>query len=91
MKNKNYLPFFILTFLVIISIFFSISVLLSITPAGLGIRESFVGFSSEILGLNFGKGVIAAAIDRIIIIVLIIILAPIFSYILSKKVKKSYF
>jgi len=73
---------------IFISIFFSISVLLSITPAGLGIRESFVGFSSQIIGLNFDKGVIAATIDRIIIIVLIIILAPIFTYFLSKKSKK---
>ncbi len=71
-----------------VSIFFSMSVLLSITPAGLGIRESFVGISSQIIGLNFDKGVIATSIDRIIIIILIIFLGPLFSYILSRKNKK---
>ncbi|MFH1868843.1 MAG: lysylphosphatidylglycerol synthase transmembrane domain-containing protein [Candidatus Omnitrophota bacterium] len=58
------------------------SVIISITPANLGVREFFVTISSKMVGYTATEGVMAAMLDRCIGLILTFILGAIFSYIL---------
>ena len=61
----------------------SMSMVLSILPAGLGAREAVVGLASDLLGLGLSSGVYAAALDRAVSMVWVFVLGSVFSYILT--------
>lgn len=63
----------------------SLSLLVGITPAGLGITEAIVVFSASTLGITVAESLSAALIGRLVSIVIMFILGPIFSYILIKR------
>lgn len=63
----------------------SMSMVLSILPAGLGVRETVVGLASDLLGLGFSSGAYAAALDRAVSMVWVFMLGTVFSYILASK------
>jgi uncharacterized membrane protein YbhN (UPF0104 family) len=68
----------------------SMSMVFSILPAGLGVREAVVGLASDLLGLGLSSGVYAAALDRAVSMIWVFVLGTIFSYVLtSKAVEKS--
>tara|TARA_Y100000310_G_scaffold239808_1_gene243542 strand:+ start:5042 stop:5959 length:918 start_codon:yes stop_codon:yes gene_type:complete len=71
--------------ILLISVFSMLSVFISLTPAGLGIVEGIVAFSSEVVGIGFVGGVYASVLDRIIAVIIIFILGPIFSYRLMRN------
>ncbi len=68
-----------------ITLLSSLSIFLSVTPAGLGVREAVVAITSNILDLGLKSGLYVASLERAITIILISIIGPIFSYMLIKK------
>jgi uncharacterized protein (TIRG00374 family) len=58
---------------------------ISITPAGLGIREAVICFTSKILGMGLNPGMYAASLDRAVVMFWVFILGPIFGYILIDR------
>ena len=68
-----------------LSLLANLSVLFSITPAGLGIREAMLAFTSQLLEIGIKSGIYVSAVERGITIILVSILTPIFTYVLYKK------
>ena len=62
-----------------------LSLLISITPAGLGINEAILVFSASTLGITTVQSLSAALAGRFVSLVVLFILGPIFSYFLMKK------
>ena len=62
----------------------SLSLLISITPAGLGINEAILVFSASTLGITPIQSLSAALAGRFVSIIVLFTLGPIFSYILKK-------
>lgn len=60
---------------------------ISVTPAGLGIREAVIGFTSKILGTGLNPGMYAASLDRAVVMFWVFILGPIFGYVLIEREK----
>ena len=71
-------------FILLISVLSIISVFISLTPAGLGVVEAVVAFSAEVVGIGFVGGLYAGVLDRVVTVIIIFILGPIFSYRLMK-------
>jgi len=63
----------------------SLSIVIAITPGNLGIGDAVSIFSANIMGIALNHAVAAAILLRIINIIGIIILTPIFSYSLMKE------
>lgn len=55
-----------------------LSIIVSLTPGALGVREAFVGWEAAILGLSVGYGIQAAAIERLSSLFWMAILSGIF-------------
>lgn len=66
-----------------------LSTFISITPAGLGVREAVIGFSSKLLGTGLNPGMYVASLDRAVVMFWIFILGPILGYILIDREKIS--
>ncbi|NQT96050.1 MAG: flippase-like domain-containing protein [Candidatus Omnitrophica bacterium] len=69
----------------IVMLIASFSQLISITPAGLGIKEFFITASSAAFGIDPASSVMAALLDRSIDMINSFILGFIFTYIFTKK------
>lgn len=63
----------------------SISILISITPGNLGVGEAIAVFSALILGITPVQSLSVAILGRIVQMITMFILGPIFSYFLMKK------
>jgi uncharacterized membrane protein YbhN (UPF0104 family) len=63
----------------VISASVMLSPLLAITPAGLGITESLVGLAAMLVGQPGQAGVLAATIDRAVVLVLTIVVGACFA------------
>jgi uncharacterized membrane protein YbhN (UPF0104 family) len=59
--------------------------LITITPGGLGVREAIVAGVASILGFDFGLGVVAVGIDRLVATTIILILGTFYTYVLSRE------
>ena len=68
---------------IIIALFTSFFIFLSLTPANLGIKEFFITLSSTSLGVTPAQGLLVALIDRAFDIIVSFIGGAIFSFILS--------
>jgi len=66
----------------------SLSILISITPGNLGIGDAINVFSATIVGIGTTEAVAATVLGRVIGLIVILILGPIFSYILMKDINK---
>jgi len=64
-----------------------LSVLIAITPAGLGINEAIAVFSALIIGIEPAQSLAVAILGRVIGLLWILTLGPLFSYILFKHIK----
>lgn len=85
-KSLSYpITFINAAFIALIS---NLSILISITPAGLGVREAFIAATSSLLNLGLSSGLYVSALERAITIILISILGPISIYLLIKKPKQ---
>jgi len=62
-----------------------LSTFASVTPAGLGVREVVVGYSSKALGISLNHGICAASLDRAVVMFWVFILGPVFSHVLLLK------
>ncbi|MDD5638485.1 MAG: lysylphosphatidylglycerol synthase transmembrane domain-containing protein [Candidatus Pacebacteria bacterium] len=69
-------------FLSIVSILGSF---ISITPGALGIREAMVVFTATVMNIPASQVLAVSILDRVIILAVIFILGPIFSYILMNR------
>ncbi|MCB0193889.1 MAG: flippase-like domain-containing protein [Anaerolineae bacterium] len=69
----------------LISLIGVFSILLNVTPGNLGIQEVVISISSNLLGAGSGEGLLVALIVRTSTLLLVFVLGPIFSYILTKK------
>jgi len=67
----------------------TLSILIQITPSGLGINEAIAVFSGMILGITPAQALAVSILGRIISMITIFILGPIFSYILLKNKPKN--
>ncbi len=63
----------------------SLSVLIAVTPAGLGINEAVTVFSAAAIGITSEQSLAAALLGRIVSVVVLFILGPICTYLLLKK------
>ena len=63
----------------------SLSLLISITPGGLGISEAIIVFSASTLGITPIQSLSAALAGRLVSVIVLFILGPIFSYLLIKR------
>lgn len=61
------------------------SIFLSITPGNLGIQEAIIATLSELMGIGFSSGLIAAGLIRAVNIILVFSLGPVFSYLLMRE------
>lgn len=75
-------PFYACVLMAIIS---ELSIIISLTPMGLGIRESIIIITSKLIGADILTGTFVAALDRAIAIILLLFFTPICSYFLFKK------
>ena len=62
-----------------------LSIITSITPGGLVIREALIGIFAAWMEINISESVIASILDRAVSMVLIFILGILFNFYLSKK------
>jgi uncharacterized membrane protein YbhN (UPF0104 family) len=60
--------------------------LVSISPGGLGVRESLVAAIGALLGFSPGVSAVAVGFDRLVSTTVIILLGSFYSYILGKKI-----
>ncbi|MBN2016436.1 flippase-like domain-containing protein [Candidatus Dojkabacteria bacterium] len=75
--------------LVLLSVFSSFSLFISITPGNIGIREAFSAYSGNVVGLLPAEVITVSIIDRAVTFALSFILGLYFSYILTKRRKKN--
>ena len=61
-----------------VSMFFSLSFLLSIVPGNLGIQEILITLSSRLIGISFENGLVAAAVIRVVALGMILVLGGYF-------------
>jgi uncharacterized protein (TIRG00374 family) len=69
----------------LVGLFSTLGLLISITPGSLGIQEALVGLLAAFFGIGFNQGVIAQGLIRVVNIVIIFSLGPLYSYFLTKK------
>ena len=79
--HADYLP------LVLINALVAFSLVFSITPGNMGIKEGIVGFSHELLGISFEQAVLAAVLDRMVAIILVFGLGLVSSRLLLNNIK----
>jgi hypothetical protein len=63
----------------------SFSIFLAITPANLGIQEGFTAVASYVVGTGFAEGLTAMATMRVVAMINVFVLGPVFSYLLLRK------
>lgn len=63
----------------------SLGLLIAITPAGLGINEAVTVFSAATIGITPAQSLSAALLGRVVSLVVLFILGPIYSYKLIRK------
>lgn len=74
--------------LILVQAFLSISLVISITPGNLGIREGIVGLFSGILGISVEQAVIGALLDRVVSLVVVFVLGFVYSRLLLNDMRE---
>ena len=65
-----------------------LSVFLIIVPAGLGVREAVMGFSSRLLAETALCGVVIGSLDRLVAMMWVVVLGSIFALLLSRRLAR---
>lgn len=65
------------------------SVIITITPGNFGIREAFVSFTSELIGMGVGEGLLVALLIRASTLVSAFTLGPLFAFLLARNLNVS--
>lgn len=73
--------------LIILSIFSGFSLLLSITPGSLGIKEAFVIYAGNAMGIKIAELIVISLIDRMVTFFVSLILGIYFTYALTRDDK----
>ncbi len=73
----------------VISIFFSFSIFIRVTPGNLGISEAIATLASEFLGMGAGMGFMASLLIRAASLIPIFVLGPVFSLLLTRELTGS--
>jgi len=68
-----------------LSIVSALSLFISVTPGALGIREAIVAFAAAVINIPVSQALTVSILNRIVGLVIIFILGPIFSYILMNQ------
>ena len=68
----------------VVSLLTAFSILINLTPGNLGVQEAVTSLSSVLLGLGAGLGFLVALIIRAAGLLPVLVLGPLFSYILTK-------
>ena len=63
------------------------SVIVTITPGNLGIREAFISLTSDIIGAGVGEGLLVALLIRASTLVSAFTLGPLFAFILTRELR----
>jgi len=71
--------------LLLLAIVNEYSSLIRITPGNLGIRETVIALVSKVIGIGFDEGLVLGAILRGVNMIMIFILGPLFSYLLTRE------
>lgn len=82
--HAGYLP------LVLINSLVAFSLVFSITPGNMGIKEGIIGFSHDLLGISFEQAILAAVLDRMVAIILVFGLGLVASRALLINIKSGY-
>jgi len=72
---------------VFLAVMSALSIIIGLTPAGLGITEAIVVFSASTLGISPVTSLSAALVGRLVSVVVLFILGPLFSVTLLKNVR----
>ncbi|MFW6047637.1 MAG: lysylphosphatidylglycerol synthase domain-containing protein, partial [Candidatus Woesearchaeota archaeon] len=73
--------------LILVNSLVAFSMVFSVTPGNIGIKESIIGLSSSLLGISPDQALLGAVLDRIIAIIVVFGLGVVFSKLLLKKVE----
>ena len=58
----------------------SLSLIIKLTPANLGVQETVIAFSSQVIGIGFGEGLLVAGLLRVVSVIVVFLLGGIFSF-----------
>lgn len=76
------------TYVMLMTVIGSLSILIAITPGGLGIKEGALVWVSTLMGVSLEVALYAAIIVRLVMLIWAFTLGPIFSYILIRPMKQ---
>ncbi|MBP8591204.1 flippase-like domain-containing protein [Candidatus Shapirobacteria bacterium] len=62
-----------------VSIVSALSLFISLTPGSIGVREAFMAFTSNVVGVSSTKAITVSILDRIVSLIPLLFLAPVFS------------
>lgn len=69
----------------LLSIVSTLTLFVSITPGSIGIKEALVAATATIISISTTHALVISILDRFINIVIVLMLGPVFSYLLLKK------
>ncbi|MDZ7740338.1 MAG: hypothetical protein U5Q03_00900 [Bacteroidota bacterium] len=72
--------------LVLVNALVAFSMVFSVTPGNIGIKEGIIGLSSSLLGISPDQALLGAVLDRIIAIIVVFGLGLVFSRISHEKI-----
>lgn len=70
----------------LMNLLYSMSLLISITPGSLGIAETVLIFSGDVVGVEIAEVLVASLIIRAVLVVLLFLLTPMCTFFLNKKI-----
>lgn len=74
---------------ILMGVIASLSIVIKLTPANLGVQEGVIAFSSHMLGIGFGEGLLAAGLIRVVSLCVIFILGGFCSFFMFGTERKS--
>lgn len=74
---------------IIIAAMATISLLINITPGALGIREAIIGFTGSLVGSGFSQNIIAATLERSVIVFWIFVVGVPFSIYFARHLNRN--
>jgi len=75
------------TKLVFINSLVAFSMVFSITPGNIGIKEGIIGLSYTLLDISFDQAILGALLDRLVTIIIVFVLGLVFSNFLIREIK----
>ena len=72
--------------LVLINALVAFSMVFSVTPGNIGIKEGIIGLSSSLLGISTEEALLGAVLDRVVAMIVVFGLGSVFSRILLNKI-----